>query len=157
MPRITEALITEHAVFGTVFDHIEHALPKVRTGAEAKMLAALVEALLRSHSETETDLAYAALDHALDHRGELDQLHQDHQEIDARLQRIQSATGCGEARRLLKAVLRAAREHFAREEKTVFPLIDRALSQEMLADLGNAWAERNLTQRHAQARASRTV
>jgi len=157
MTRITEALTTEHAVFTVVFDQIEGALPRVQTVAEAKMLAGLVEALLRGHSETETDLAYVALDHMLDHRGELDELHQDHQEIDIRLKRIQSASGCAEARRLLKAALRASREHFLREERTVFPLIDQALSEEMLTALGSAWAERGAARRYSRKQALGTV
>jgi len=157
MTRITEALTTEHAVFTTVFDQIERALPGVETLGEAKRLAGLVEALLHSHSETETDLAYVALDHMLDHRGELDELHEDHQEIDIRLKRIQSANDCGEARRLLKAALRASREHFLREERTVFPLIDRVLSQEALTALGGLWAQRGLARGYSRKQAPRAV
>jgi hemerythrin-like domain-containing protein len=145
MAGITETLVVEHGVLLAVFDHLERTLPKVQTVAEAKLLAGLVEALLRGHSETETNLAYAALDHVLEDRGELDQLHQDHQEIDARLQQIRSVTNPAEARRLLKAALRASREHFAREEASVFPLIDRVLSVEVLTELGRACARPGAT------------
>ena len=157
MTSITGALRTEHVVFTTVFDSIERTLSQVQTVEEAKRLAGLVESLLRGHSDTETDLAYAALDHVLENEGELDQLHEDHQEIDARLKRVQSTKDCGEARRLLKAALRASREHFLREERTVFPLIDRALSQEMLTALGSAWAQRGLAQRFSREQAPRNV
>jgi hemerythrin-like domain-containing protein len=146
MARITETLIVEHGVFIAVFDEIERVLPTVESVAETKRLAGLVEALLRGHSETETNLAYAALDHILEDRGELNQLHQDHQEIDARLRRLQSTNDCGEARRLLKAALRASREHFLREERTVFPLIDSALSPEAQTALGNACTRQGATQ-----------
>ncbi len=106
------------------------------------MLAGLVEALLRAHSEAETNLAFAALDHVLADRGQLEALHQDHHEIDGRLRSAQAAKDCAEARRLLRAALRVSREHFAREERAVFPLIDRSLSPEVLTVLGKAWAQR---------------
>jgi hemerythrin-like domain-containing protein len=156
MTSITDALRTEHVVFTTVFDYIERVLPNVRAVEEAKMLAGLVEALLRGHSDTETNLAYVALDHVLEDQGELDQLHQDHLEIDARLKRVQSTNDCREARRLLRAALHASREHFLREERTVFPVIDRALSQELLTALGNAWTQRGWEQgsAHEPARTS---
>jgi hemerythrin-like domain-containing protein len=136
MTKITDALVTEHVVFRTLFDYIERALPALETAAEARLLAGLMEALLRRHSDTETNLAYVALDHMLDSRSELDCLHEDHKEIDARLQRVQSTGDCAQARRLLKAALRASRDHFLREERTVFPLIEKVLHDPMLHELG---------------------
>lgn len=141
MLPITQALTTEHAVFISVFNKIEQLLPGVRTVDEVKLLGALVEALLKEHSAAETDLAYAALDHALDQDGRLDRLHQDHHEIDARLQEIQTAQALTDARQLLKRALDASREHFEREELQVFPLLERTLHPESLAQLGDGWME----------------
>ncbi len=149
MTMITEALTTEHRVFTAIFDHIERVLPEAQRVEEVRLLAGLVEALLRAHSEAETNLAYVALDHVLADRGELDQLHQDHHEIDGRLRGAQAAKDRGEARRLLKGALRVSREHFAREEQAVFPLINRSLSPEVLAALGKAWAQRDASAGHS--------
>jgi hemerythrin-like domain-containing protein len=138
MILITETLITEHAVFLTVFDQIGRALPKLKRLEEAKMLAGLVEALLRNHGAVETDLAFVALDHALYHKGQLNRLHEDHEEIDGRLKRVQTATSLTDARRLLKAALAASRLHFRHEEQAVFPLIEKVLQKETLTELGKA-------------------
>ena len=136
MMNITEVLTTEHAVFLTVFDQIERALPKLKRLEEAKMLAGLVEALLQDHGDAETNLAFVALDHALDQKGQLNRLHQDHDEIDDRLRRVKTVTKLPDARRLLKAALLASRQHFRREERTIFPLIEKMLQKETLAELG---------------------
>jgi hemerythrin-like domain-containing protein len=144
MMNIIEALITEHAMFATVFDQIERALPGLNTPEEAKMLAGLVEALLQDHSDAETNLAFVALDHTLNHKGRLDRLHQDHDEIDDRLRRVRTATKLAEARRLLKGALLASRRHFRREEQTIFPMIEKMLQKKTLADLGEVWMQRHL-------------
>ena len=144
MMNITEVLTTEHAVFLTVFDQIERALPKLKRLEEAKMLAGLVEALLQDHGDAETNLAFVALDHALDQKGQLNRLHQDHDEIDDRLRRVKTVTKLPDARRLLKAALLASRQHFRREERTIFPLIEKMLQKETLAGLGKVRIELHL-------------
>jgi len=141
MLPITQALITEHAVFTTVFNKIECQLPGLRTLEEAKLLGSLVESLLQEHGAAETDLAYSALDHALDHEGRLTQLHEDHHEIDECLRRIQAATTLADAQHLLKVALRSTRRHFKREERDIFPLLEQMLQGESLAQLGDGWME----------------
>ena len=105
-------------------------------------MASIVEGLLEGHAKTETDLAYLALDHVLAHHGELTRMHQQHQEIDDRLRQVHTARTCAEARRLVKAVIVASREHFRSEEGSVFPLLERSLRPETLSELGSAWTER---------------
>jgi len=141
--NITEILVTEHAVFLTVFDQIERALPKLKRVEEAKMLAGLVEALLEDHGDAETNLAFVALDHALDQKGQLDRLHHDHDEIDDRLKRVKTATKLSDAKKLLKAALLASRQHFRREERAVFPLIEKVLKKETLTELGKVRTQRH--------------
>lgn len=131
----------EHAVFCKVFEQIERVLSDTRSTPEVQLLASVVEGLLASHSETETDLAYAALDHVLADHGTLKQLHQDHHEIDDRFKRIQQATDPAAALRLLKKALAATREHFRREEKIVFPLLEKTLQPDTLQVLGGQWEE----------------
>ncbi len=140
--RITDALIAEHRIFLSVFDQVERALPSLTTQAEVNTMARIVEALLEGHAKTETDLAYLALDHVLEHNGELERMHQDHQEIDGRLRRVHTARTCAEARRLLKEAIQASREHFLGEERNVFPLLEKVLQHETLAELGKTWMRR---------------
>ena len=61
--KITEALFAEHLVFHNMFDHIEATVPKLKTLAEVKSLAALMESLLKSHSDTEDELFIGPLEH----------------------------------------------------------------------------------------------
>ena len=141
--------MSEHAVFTKFFNKIEQVLPDLNTLAEAKLLGGLVEELLREHGDTETDLAYVALDHALDHDGKLDQLYEDHHEIDNCLRKVQSATSRSEAVLLLKTAISSSRKHFQREEQLIFPLLERMLQSETLSVLGSSWVEQRRS--HASA------
>jgi hemerythrin-like domain-containing protein len=140
--KITETLVTEHRIFLGVFEQIDRLLPDVRTVAEIRRLACLVEGLLERHGGNETELAYLALDHVLQDKGRLDRLHQEHQEIDGRLREVQTAPNCATARRLLGSALSAARDHFQFEERFVFPLLEATLAPGTLAELGADWRQR---------------
>ena len=54
--KITEALFAEHLVFHNMFDYIEAVAPRLKTLAEVKSLATLMESLLKAHSDTEDEL-----------------------------------------------------------------------------------------------------
>jgi hemerythrin-like domain-containing protein len=144
MVTIIETLVMEHVVFRTVFDEIERVLPGLNSTQEVTVLSTVVEGVLGRHAEMETNLAYAALDHVLAEKGTLDCLHQDHQEIDHNFKRVHGARSLAEAQRLLKKALAASREHFQREERVVFPLLERVLPGETLIDLGETWLQEYL-------------
>jgi len=148
--KITDALVAEHNTFLIVFDQIERVLPSLTTPTEIRTMARIVEGLLESHAETETNLAYRALDHVLAHKGELRRMHQDHHEIDDRLRKVHTVQTCAEARRLLKSALLASREHFQLEERSVFPLLEKALRKETLESLGRSWLEGSKAPRRAE-------
>jgi len=132
-------MVVEHRVFLTVFDQIKSRLSALETLAEAKFLADLMKSLLENHGQREENLSYTALDHMLAERGQLDCLYEDHEEIDGRLAQIKATQDLKEARRLLTAAITAARKHFQREERIIFPLIERTLQKNTLKELGNAW------------------
>jgi len=136
MDTITKVLVQEHAVFCAVFDQIEQVFPRLTTAQEVKVLSAVVEGLLAGHSKTETEMAYVALDHVLAERGKLQRLHQDHKEIDVHFKQVQGAESFAEAQTHLKKALAASREHFRHEEKVVFPLLERVLSNAALGKFG---------------------
>ena len=136
MESITKTLIMEHAVFSDVFDQIEQILKTSPSAPEVKVLASVVEGLLRGHGETETNLAYSVLDHALADRQTLNRLYADHHEIDDHFKRIHRAADAAEAQRLLKKALAATREHFRREEENVFPMLEQTLQPDTLLALG---------------------
>jgi len=143
MATITTTLVMEHAIYGAVFDQIERVLPALNSTQEIRVLSTVVEGLLGKHAETETSLAYAALDHVLAEKGKLERLHQDHKEIDNNYRQVHRASSLAEAQRLLKKALAASREHFRYEERVVFPLLERVLPSETLNDLGEASLRRH--------------
>jgi hemerythrin-like domain-containing protein len=137
--KVTEAIALEHATLLRVFDEVERISPQLGSAAEAGRLATIVEKLLGTHAELETNFAFVALDHALHDEGHLTTLHQEHRELDDRLRRVHEATDCEEACGLLRAGLGGARAHFQREERELFPLLERALGSGALAILGEAF------------------
>jgi hemerythrin-like domain-containing protein len=139
MTTIIEALALEHSVFCQMFDQIERVLAGSQSTQEVKSLAAVVEGMLCSHGAIETDLAYSVLDHVLAERRALHHLHQDHHELDGNFARIHRAKDPAKASRLLKKALAATREHFRREEQTVFPVLEKILQPETLWALGSKW------------------
>ena len=136
MDTITKTLVREHAIFLAVFDQIERVFPRLTSAQEVRVLSTVVEGLLAGHARTETELAYVALDHALEEKGKLQRLHQDRKEIDTHFRQVQVADSLAEAQRLLKEALAASREHFRHEETVVFPMIERVLSGDVLGHFG---------------------
>jgi hemerythrin-like domain-containing protein len=140
---ILEGLVAEHRVFLTVFDHIERALPGIKTTGEMAVLCRVLGGLLHNHGATENDLAYIALDHILHEYREHTRLYHDHQEIDGLLKQVEKTDDVDKARAQLSATLNACRAHFDDEERVVFPLIERALQPETLRVLGRSWNRRS--------------
>ena len=139
--KITEALLAEHVVFHNIFDHIERVLPKLRTLAEVKALAGLMESLLHAHGTTEEDLVFAPLDHCLEQIGQRDTFELEHEEIDASLLRVKAARRLPEARWLMSGAVLASRKHFDHEERIAFPLAEKVMKRETLVQLGRSWME----------------
>ncbi len=140
--RITDVLRAEHAVFHNLFDHIEAALPNVRTLAEVKSLTTVVETLLAPHSKTEDDLFIEPLEHYFDQIGQNETFHAEHVQIDAELAKIHKAKDIKSAKKLLLSAVARSREHFDKEERIVFPMAEHVLKAKTLKELGEAWLRR---------------
>jgi hemerythrin-like domain-containing protein len=139
--KITEALFAEHLVFHNMFDHIEAAAPKLKTLAEVKSLAALMESLLKSHSDTEDEMFIGPLEHCFEQIGQRDAFLEEHQEIDISLKNVQVTKDFKKARLLLLSAVAYSRKHFDKEERIVFPLAERVLKNKTLTALGQTWIE----------------
>ena len=138
--KITEALLAEHVVCHQVFDHLESSLDSLRTVAELRAVARMLQSLLDHHSAIEP------LEHCIDNLGHRETFHQEHEEIDDNLRRVQEVEDPDKVRRLLQAAVLLCREHFDKEERLVFPLAEQSLSERTLEELGRRWQE----QRHAR-------
>ncbi len=148
--KITEALLAEHLVFHNMFDHIEATVPKLKTLAEVKSLAGLMESLLKAHSDTEDELFIGPLEHCFEQIGQRDAFLEEHQEIDDSLRTLRQIKQLKKARLLLLAAVAYTRRHFDKEERIVFPMAERVLKMKTLTALGQTWME----QRHNVAPAS---
>jgi hemerythrin-like domain-containing protein len=142
--KITEALLAEHLVFHNLFDHIEKALPSMTTLAEVRTVAALLEAMLKGHSDTEDDLFLGPLEHCFEQMGQRESFLEEHQEIDRNLKEVQDARYVKEARLKLLAAVTYSRRHFDREERLVFPLAEKVLNGKTLTSLGQTWMDQRI-------------
>lgn len=139
--KITEALFAEHLVFHNMFDYIEAVVPRLKTLAEVKSLATLMESLLKAHSDTEDELFLGPLDHCFEQIGQRDAFLEEHKEIDDSMKALQHVKNLKKARQLLLAAVAYSREHFDKEERIVFPLAERVLNSKTLTSLGQTWME----------------
>ena len=137
--KITDILRAEHTVFHHLFDHIEAAAPRLKTLAEVKSLAVLVDKVMSPHSQTEDELFIAPLEHCFEQIGQRETFHQEHELIEATLNKVRRARTLKDGKRLLLGVIAASRKHFDKEERIVFPLAERVLNAKTLADLGHEW------------------
>ena len=142
--KITEALLAEHLVFHNMFDHIEATVPKLKTLAEVKSLAALMESVLKAHSDTEDELFIGPLEHCFEQIGQRDAFLEEHQEIDDSLRTLRQAKQLKQARQLLLAAVAYSRRHFDKEERIVFPMAERVLNAKTLKALGQTWMEQRI-------------
>ena len=140
--KITDVLRAEHAVFHNLFDHIEVTVPRVRTLAEVKGLATLVEKLHAPHSKAEDDLFIEPLEPYFDQMGQQETFHAEHEHIESALNAVQKARTLKEAKKILLNAIAASRKHFEKEERVVFPLAERVLKAKTLSDLGVQWLNR---------------
>lgn len=140
--KITDILRAEHTVFHHLFDHIEATAPRLKTLGEVKSLAVLIEKVMAPHSKTEDDLFIEPLEHCFEQLGQRDTFHDEHEQIDAMLTKVGKARELKVARKLLLRVIAAARAHFDKEERIVFPLAEQVLKATTLTRLGSEWMKR---------------
>lgn len=137
--KITDALLAEHVVFHSVFDHIELVAPCLESLAEVKVLGGMLAALLEHHGEAEDKLLMEPLEHRLDHLGHRDAFHHEHELIDGFLMQLQKLDDVVAAKALLLKTVHASRRHFDKEERLIFPMAEQNLSQKTLLELGQEW------------------
>lgn len=139
--RITEALLAEHLVFHSMFDQIEAQAPLLKSLGEVKAMAALIESMLKAHSDTEDELFLGPLEHCFEQIGQRDSFLEEHEEMNQSLRSVQDATRIRNAQRLLLQAVAHSRRHFDREERIVFPMAEQVLKEATLIELGQAWMD----------------
>jgi len=140
--KITDILRAEHTVFHHLFDHIEASAPRLRTLAEVKLLALLVDKIMSPHSQTEDELFIEPLALCFEQIGQNETFHDEHKLIEATLAKVGKARTLKDGKRLLLGVIATSRKHFEKEERIVFPMAERVLKTKTLTDLGSEWMKR---------------
>ena len=140
--RITDILRAEHTVFHHLFDHIETSAPRLKSLAEVKSLAKLVDKVMAPHSKTEDDLFIEPLEHCFEQIGQRETFHHEHEVIEQIFAKVHKARELATAKKLLIGAMAASRKHFDKEERIVFPMAERILKTKTLTDLGNEWMKR---------------
>ena len=140
--KITDVLRAEHAVFHNLFDHIEAIAPQLKTLAEVKSLAVVVEKLHGPHSKIEDDLFIDPLESYFDQMGQKETFHAEHEHIETALARVPNIKTVKDAKKALLNAVAALRKHFDKEERIVFPLAERILKPKTLNELGEEWLQR---------------
>lgn len=137
--KITDILLAEHHVFHNVFDTIEHGAARLRTLGEVRAQTALLEAMLKTHSDLEHELLMDPLDHCLDQLGQCETFHHEHELIEEHLGAVRRARTLPQARKSFRDAVLASRKHFDKEERVIFPLAERVLKAKTLQSLGAEW------------------
>jgi hemerythrin-like domain-containing protein len=145
--KITDVLRAEHAVFHNLFDHIETVVPRIKTLAEIKTLATVVEKVHAPHSKTEDDLFIEPLEHCFDQIGQNETFHAEHKQIEDTLAAVHRARTLRDAKKILLRAMAASRKHFDKEERIVFPMAERILKAKTLSELGEQWLSRRKIER----------
>ena len=141
--KITDALLGEHAVFYAQFGALEQRVPAARTLEEVQALAALLESGLVSHARLENEILFPALEPALGKAsGPLAVMHLEHEEIEGGLSRAREAATLETAKREFLHAIEAARVHFAKEERILFPMAAQLLDESTQDRLAAQWSER---------------
>ena len=140
--KITDILRAEHTVFHHLFDHIETTAPRLKTLAEVKLLALLMDKVMSPHSQTEDALFIEPLEHCFEQIGQRETFHEEHELIEATLARVRKAKTLKVGKRLLLGVIATSREHFEKEERIVFPMAERVFKAHTLDELGEEWMQR---------------
>lgn len=138
--KLTHALLGEHAIFYALFDHVERQLDgSAELAALQASGTALAEALI-SHAKLEDELLFPALDGSPAGDGPVPVMRAEHAEIDSLCADLPRATDAEDAAALLGEVIGLAREHFAKEEQVLFPMVERFVADDELERLTNSWA-----------------
>ncbi len=139
--KITDALRAEHIVFHNLFDHIEKCIPILKNLHAVQAVTTVLEGVLKDHGTVENDLLLEPLETSLGHIGHLENFHDEHEAIDLALRNIGSCRSLKKGKALLLHAVCLSRQHFDKEERVVFPLIEKQLKAKTLSALGARWAQ----------------
>lgn len=138
--KITDALLGEHGAIYALLGHAARRLEDLERLEEVQGLAGLVEDVLVSHARLEDELLFPELEQHVGPVGPLAVMRYEHTAIEDGLAAVAATSERAEAVDRLRETLQLTHAHFAKEEHVLFPLAQRALGEDRLAELGTRWA-----------------
>lgn len=138
---IIDGLLGEHGVFYALFDWYEKSAAQAETLEGVQQIARPLAEALISHAKMEDELLFAALESDSFLRMPLQVMDREHKGIEQALQGVETCTRKAEALEQVLAAIESAREHFAKEERILFPRARQVLDEKQLAKLTRCWAE----------------
>lgn len=138
---IIDGLLGEHALFYTLFDWYEKSARRAETLADLQQIARPLAEALVSHAKIEDELLFPVLEADAGLRMPLQVMNREHKGIEQALQGVESCTRKAEALEQILAAIESAREHFAKEERILFPRARLVLGEKQLGALTCRWAK----------------
>lgn len=139
---ILQALLGEHGLFYAQFAFLETALTATEDVATLHQLGAMLDAALRTHAALENELLFTRLEERAGPIPPVVVMRMEHDQIERNLDLLLQTPEAAAARSLLLETIALAREHFAKEERVLFPMAANFLPPEEREALGEAWAVR---------------
>ena len=140
--KLTDALLGEHGTFYVLFNQIEEIAAMDGPLAQIRGATTVLGAMVDSHATLEDELLFSALEpHLGTDDGPLAVMRTEHAEMARLLEQIEDADDAGQIILWIEEALSAARSHFQKEERVLFPMAQHLLGDETLTRLGRAWAE----------------
>ncbi len=141
--NLIDAFIGEHAVFYSLFDHLEDTLNDFESLGEVQRIGVVLGAAVDSHSLMEEDL-FKQVDPYMGPEGSMEVVRSEHEELSATLGLIAQATELDFALEKLAHLISLSRHHFSKEEHVLFPILRRSVDAATLEKLGDEWAEKRV-------------
>ena len=140
--HIIDALLGEHGVFYALFSHVEHLLESTKDVHTIQSNMKAVDTALRVHAQIENDVLFPHLEPHLGEMGPIQVMRAEHNEIEEKLDAIQSSQSYDELYVLITDLFNIVKNHFAKEEQILFRMGREILDSATANELGFAWAER---------------
>ncbi len=138
---IIDALLGEHGIFYSLFAWYEKSARRAETLDEVQKITRPLTAALIAHAELEDKLLFPELKGDAALKKPLAVMDREHQGIEQALRGMEICTRKSEALNQVLAAIESAREHFAEEERILFPRARQVLDEKQLAKLTRRWAK----------------
>ena len=138
--KLTDALLGEHGLFYTLFEHVNRVVATSKETGEIRSVISVLEKLLLSHAKIEEEILFPNLEPRLGPMGPLGVMRAEHREIDQFFETVKEVEDIDDLKAALGDFLDLVHDHFQKEEMALFPMAQQVLDEETLTRLGDDWA-----------------